>query len=172
MALGQVSFLNPSAAVDYIRQKLRDFYAQKSFLLDQQQRLKAALLRAEKQGKSVAPVLALQAEVQGSLNRHGYLETALAPFARWLEVPTGQLGVAIPLLLAGVAIPVAGLLYLHFQKVRTHQQALDLIEKGLLSPAEAAALATQPLFKIGDFAFTPLLLLALAGGLFFLMPRR
>ena len=166
-----MTFFSPSAAMDFIRQKLRDFYAQKSFLLDQQQRLRAALVRAEKAGKSVAPILALQAEVQSSLNRHGYLETALAPFAKWLDVPTGQLGVAIPLVLAGLAIPIAGLLYLHFQKVRTHQQALNMIEKGLLTPEQAATLAAKPLFELGTFGVTPLLLLAVAGGLFLMMRR-
>ena len=163
-----MTFFSPSAAMDFIRQKLRDFYAQKSFLLDQQQRLRAALVRAEKAGKSVAPILALQAEVQSSLNRHGYLETALAPFAKWLDVPTGQLGVAIPLVLAGLAIPIAGLLYLHFQKVRTHQQALNLIERGLLTPEQAATLAAKPLFELGTFGVTPLLLLAVVGGILFL----
>lgn len=171
MAMGQVSFFSPSAAMDFIRQKLRDFYAQKSFLLDQQQRVRAAVLRAEKAGKSVAPILALQAEIRTSLNRHGYLETALTPFAKWLDVPTGQLGVAIPLILAGVAIPVAGLLYLHFQKVRTQQQALDMIEKGLLTPEQAAALAAKPLFELGTFGVTPLLLLGIVGAIF-LMGRR
>ena len=166
-----MTFFSPSAAMDFIRQKLRDFYAQKSFLLDQQQRLRAALVRAEKAGKSVAPILALQAEVQSSLNRHGYLETALAPFAKWLDVPTGQLGVAIPLVLAGLAIPIAGLLYLHFQKVRTHQQALNLIERGLLTPEQAATLAAKPLFELGTFGVTPLLLVAIAGGLFLMMRR-
>jgi hypothetical protein len=166
-----MTFFSPSAAMDYIRQKLRDFTAQKSFLLDQQQRLRAALIRAEKAGKSVAPILALQGEVQTSLNRHGYLETALAPIAKWLDVPTGQLGVAIPLLLAGVAIPVAGLLYLHFQKVRTHQQALDMIEKGLLTPEQAATLAAKPLFELGTFGVTPLLLVAVVGGIFLLTRR-
>ena len=163
-----MTFFSPSAAMDFIRQKLRDFYAQKSFLLDQQQRLRAALVRAEKAGKSVAPILALQAEVQSSLNRHGYLETALAPFAKWLDVPTGQLGVAIPLVLAGLAIPIAGLLYLHFQKVRTHQQALNMIEKGLLTPEQAATLAAKPLFELGTFGVTPLLLLGIVGAVFFL----
>ena len=166
-----MTFFSPSAAMDFIRQKLRDFYAQKSFLLDQQQRLRAALVRAEKAGKSVAPILALQAEVQSSLNRHGYLETALAPFAKWLDVPTGQLGVAIPLVLAGLAIPIAGLLYLHFQKVRTHQQALNMIEKGLLTPEQAATLAAKPLFELGTFGVTPLLLVAIAGGLFLMMRK-
>ena len=168
-----MTFFSPSAAMDFIRLKLRDFYAQKSFLLDQQQRLRAAVVRAEKAGKSVAPILMLQAEVQSSLNRHGYLERALAPFAKWLEVPTGQVGELglLPLVLAGVAIPVAALLYLHFQKVRTHQQMLDMIEKGLLTPEQAAALAAKPLFKLGDFGVTPLLLVALAGGLFLMMRR-
>ncbi len=159
-----MTFLSPSAAVDFIRQKLRDFYAQKSLLLDQQQRLRVVKEAAQKQRKPLTPILALEAEVQASLRRHGYLETALSPFAKWLAVPTGQLGVAIPLLLVGVAIPVAGLLYLHFQKVRSQQQALALIEKGILTPEQAAALAAQPLFKLGDFGFTPLLLLAVLGG--------
>lgn len=159
-----MNFLSPSAAMDFIRQKLRDFYAQRSFLLDQQQRLGAALVRAEKAGKDVSPILALQADVQTSLNRHGYLETALAPFAKWLDIPSGQLGVAIPLVLAAVAIPIAGLLYLHFQKVQTHQQALTLIEKGLLSPEQAMQLAAKPLFELGTFGVTPLLLVALLGG--------
>jgi hypothetical protein len=150
--------------MDFIRQKLRDFYAQKSFLLDQQQRLRVVKEAAQKQKKPLAPILALEAEVQGSLNRHGYLETALAPFSNWLEVPTGQLGAALPLLLAGVAIPIAGLLYLHFQKVRTHQQALNMIEKGILTPEQAAALAAKPLFELGTFGVTPLLLIALLGG--------
>lgn len=166
-----MTFLSPSAAVDFIRQKLRDFYAQKSLLLDQQQRLRVVKEAAQKQRKPLTPILALEAEVQGSLRRHGYLETALGPFAKWLDVPTGQLGVAIPLLLVGVAIPVAGLLYLHFQKVRTQQQALALIEKGILTPEQAAALAAKPLFELGTFGFTPLLLLALAGGVFLMMRR-
>lgn len=166
-----MTFFTPSAAVDFIRQKLRDFYAQKPLLLAQQQQMGILKTAAQKQGKPLAPILALEAEVQNSLTRHGRLELALNPFAKWLSVPTGQLGVALPLILAGVAIPAAALLYLHFQKVRSHQQALDLISRGLLTPGEAAALAAKPLFTLGDFGVTPLLLLALAGGVFLMMRR-
>ncbi len=159
-----MTFLSPSAAGDYIRQKLRDFYAQKAILLDQQQQVRVLKDQAVKQKKSLGPVLALEAEVQNSLTRHGRLEYALAPFSKWLGVPTGQLGIALPLVLAGVAIPAAALLYLHFQKVRAHQQALDLISRGLLTPEQAAALGAKPLFALGDFGVTPLLLLAVLGG--------
>lgn len=163
-----MTFFSPSAAVDFIRQKLRDFYAQRPLLLAQQQQIGVLKTAAQKQRKPVGPILALEAEVQNSLTRHGRLEMALNPFAKWLSVPTGQLGIAVPLILAAAAIPAAGLLYLHFQKVRSHQQALDLISRGLLTPGEAATLAAQPVFKLGDFGFTPLLLGGLLLGALFL----
>lgn len=161
----------PSGAMDFIRQKLRDFYAQKSLLLTQRQEAQAMRVRAEKAGKSVAPLNALLVDIEGSLARHANLERGLAPFANWLAVPSGQIGLAIPLVLAGLAIPVAGLLYLHFQKVRSHRQALDMIAKGLLTPEQAAQLASQPVFTLGTFGVTPLLILGVLGAVFFLGRR-
>lgn len=166
-----MTFFSPSAAIDFIRQKLRDFYAQKGLLLTQRSEAQALRLKLEKAGRSVHPANDLLVEIESSLTRHARLETALAPIAKWLDVPTGQLGVAIPLVIAGLAIPAAGLLYLHFQKVRSHQQALDLISRGLLTPEQAAQLAAQPVLTLGTFGVTPLLILGVLGAVFFLGRR-
>ena len=62
------------------------------------------------------------------------LERHIKPFADAFGLPTLDL---FPLFLVPLAAGVAALLYLHFQKVANQRNALDMIAKGMINPAQA-----------------------------------
>ena len=79
----------------------------------------------------------MEGQVRQLLDEQLLLEIKLRPFAEAMGYQ--NLG-AVPLLLIPVAIGAASLLYLHFQKINTQRDALDLIKRGMLTPAQAESL--------------------------------
>ena len=130
-----MTFPTPQAALDYLKGKIGDFYRQADVL---QARLReiADLKRqaiARNDQASAGKLIVLFAQTKDLLNDQVQLEIQLRPFTDAF----GFTGLGFPLVLIPVAVGVATLLYLHFQKIEAQRQALDLIKRGMLTPGEA-----------------------------------
>lgn len=134
-----MTFPTPQSALDYLQSKITEFYRQSSVLtarLHEVSRLKAQAVKAGDQG-TIGKLIVLHAQVRQLLDEQVQLEIKLQPFVSAFGF-TGLSGV--PLVLIPVAVGVASLLYLHFQKIHAQRDALDLIKRGMLSPAQAETL--------------------------------
>lgn len=169
-----MTFPTPEIALDWLKDKLRDFYAQSGVLKDKliltgQLMTKA---KAKHDQAALGQLTAQQVQWKTLLTEQLALEQKIGPIAQYLGVSTG-LGL-VPVVVALIAIPTAALVYTHFQKIQNQSKSLDLIAKGLLTPEEAKAIAAQPLIGGGLLAGIGgmgLLAVALIG-LFFLRPQR
>lgn len=134
-----MTFPSPTSALDYIKGKIGEFFRQGDVLtarLREVVQLKAEALKRNDQ-EAAGKLIVMQGQVSQLLQDQIQLEAKLRPFAEAF----GYTGLsAVPLVLIPVAVGVASLLYLHFQKITTQRQALDMIKAGMLSPAEAEKL--------------------------------
>lgn len=170
-----MTFPTSEIALDWLKDKLLDFYAQSGVLKDKliltgQLMTKA---KAAKNQTALGQLTAQQAQWKKLLTDQLALEQKIGPIAQYLGVSTG-LGLA-PAVIAVIAIPIAALVYTHFQKIQNQSKSLDLIAKGLLTPEEAKAIAAQPLIGGGLLAGLGgmgVLAIAAIGAFLFLSPRR
>ena len=123
--------MSPSDAVDYIKSKIRDFYATQGIL--------------ERQWDAAAELGAFELiqKIESTLYYWDQTERGVKPFGEFFGIrPTG-LGVLpgiLPLTLMVTALAVAGGITLVLTRTATHMQELDLIAKGKLTPTEATAM--------------------------------
>ena len=134
-----MTFPSVQSALDYISDKVAEFFRQTPVLiarLNEVVKLKQEALKRGDQ-ESAGKLIVLQTQVRQLLDDQVQLEIKLRPFADAL----GYTGLGVfPLILIPVAVGVASLLYLHFQKINAQRDALDLIKRGMLSPAQAETL--------------------------------
>lgn len=144
-----MTFFSPEAALDWLRGKLRDFYGQGTVLKDQLIQIGHLIQKAKAANNQPAlgQLIVQRAQVEQLLTEQFALEQKVYPIAEFVGVSPG-LGL-LPALVAALAIPLAATIYIHFQKVANQKKSLDLIAKGLLTPEEAKALATQPILGAG-----------------------
>lgn len=157
-------FLSPQKAMDYLQEKVKEFYVQSDVL--KEQLLQVGRIRKVTTDQGVyLKTEKLKSEIMDSLNKQLDLENKLRPFIEYFRL-SPRLG-AVPLVLLAVAIPFAGALAAHLAKISKQKQELELIAKGLLSPEQLTALrASEPStfgFGFGAGIGIPLIVLALAG---------
>jgi len=165
-------FPSLQSATDYIQENLQRLYAQRGVL---QGRLKAivqlkdAAMKKNDQ-QALGQLTSMRQGVLALLQEQVELEDRLQPFANYFGVSVwrpAQLG-ALPVLLAGGAIVVAGLMYLHWEKLRNQATALDMIAKGILPADQADAILNPSLFSGATGQITTILMLAVGGYALFL----
>lgn len=83
-------------------------------------------------------VTQLVADLTSSLQDQTTLENRVRSVipASWVPQTMGF----FPLIVGAGAIAIAGAVYLHIQRVAEHRETLALVEKGVLTPAQAVAL--------------------------------
>ncbi len=157
-------FTSVQQAIDWIKQKLSAFDQVGLDLREDLVKVGRLISQATREKKPVAPLRDLQIKIRKTLTDHLQLETRLQPFREYFGLG------ALPMILAAAAIPVAGILYLHFKKASNHRKSLELIERGMLTVGEAQALAKQPMFSFGLQTAFPIIVIG--AGLLLLMGKR
>lgn len=127
-------FPSIDSAMEYLKGNLQNFYNQSRVLKDRLMRIGSLINQATAKGdqQAIGHLILLQSQTKDTFNDQLALEQTLMPFAQYFNVNT-TLG-AFPIIIAATAIGVAGMLYLHFEKLQNQAKALDLVAKGLLSP--------------------------------------
>lgn len=165
-------FSSLQAAVDYLQNKLQDFYNQRGVLagrLKSIQQLKDAALKTNNQ-QALGQLIVMREGVVALLREQLDLEDKLKPYADYFGVSTWrplELG-ALPLILAGGAVVVAGLMYLHLSKLQNQAKALDMIAKGILPADQADSILNPGLFSGGLGQISSILMVAVGGYALFL----
>lgn len=139
-----MTFPTPQSALDYLQSKITEFYRQSSVLvarLNEVSKLKAEAITRNDQ-ETAGKLIVMHSQVRQLLDEQVQLEIKLQPFVQAFGF-TGLSGV--PLVLIPVAIGVASLLYVHFQKIQAQKQALDMIKAGMLSPSQAEGILSTGL---------------------------
>jgi len=133
-----MTFPTPQAALEYLQGKIGAFYQQSGVLAARLKEIadlkKQAIARNDQE--TAGKLIVMAAQTRQLLDDQVQLEIKLQPFVQAF----GFTGLGFPLVLIPVAIGVASLLYLHFQKIDSQRQALDLIKRGMLTPGEAEKL--------------------------------
>lgn len=148
-------------AESYLKNKLQHFYDQGQVLNDRiiaiGRLLKIA--REKNDQQALGQLTLLKSQAQELYMEHLQMRERFAPFGEYFNVRM-SLGF-LPVVLAGTAISAAAALYLFFQKLETQKKALDLVAKGLMTPAEADAIVNPSflgsLANVGGVAFIPML---------------
>ena len=140
---GELSGIGQTFSIDtaiaYIKSKAADLFKQDLVLQKQLATAKNMLSIAQKKGntQAVSKLSALIVSIEKSLQRQKDLESRVKKMASYVGLS------AFPVIIVAIAVPTAVLLVLHYRNISTQQQTLSMIEKGLLTPAEAAALKQQ-----------------------------
>jgi len=150
-----MTFPTVESATSYLQSKLQSFYDQTWVLknrLASIARFKQEAQKANNQ-QALGQLILLQQQTKDLMLEQLRLEEQLRPFAQWFNVRMAppQLG-ALPVILAASAVGVAGLLYLHFQKLDNQKRALELVAQGILPPERADAILNAPLFSFSGLA--------------------
>lgn len=165
-------FTSLQSAVEYIQEKLTDFYNQRNVLtgrLKTIQQLKDAAVKTNNQ-QALGQLIVLRQQVVDLLNEHFLLQDKLKPFADYFGFSgwsAPQLG-ALPLVIAGAALTVGAALYVYYEKLKTQAKALDLIAKGILPADQAESILNPGLFSGGLGQVSSILMLAVGGYALFL----
>lgn len=131
-----MTFYTPDSALDYLKGKVSELFMARGVLQDAYGRallVESKMMPAENRMR----ITQLVADLTTSLQDQTSLENkvrAVVP-ASW----TQSLGI-VPLIIGAGAIAVAAAVYLHLQQVAAHRDTLALVEKGILTPAQAVAL--------------------------------
>lgn len=172
-----MTFPSLQSAVDYLQNRVQDFYQQGSVLTERIKtirRLKEAAMQTNNQ-QALGQLNVLQSGVVALLEEQLALERKLEPFAEYfglLPAAPRVLG-ALPIVLAGSAIAVAVGLYLHFEKLQNQAKALELVAKGILPAAQADSILNPSFFSGLSGSFASIGLFAIGGlFLFFFLTRR
>jgi len=130
-------FYTPTQAVDYLQEKINALFAARGTL---QELYGRALIARQKSMGTVYAVKATQLlnDIVVALNDQSTLENRVRSVMpnSWLPQSMGL----FPLVIGVGAVAIAGAVYLHLQRVADHRQTLALVEKGVLTPAQAIEL--------------------------------
>lgn len=138
-----MNFYTPNDAVEWVKGKAAELFAARGVLQDAYGR---ALLAQQKSMGTANAVKASQlvADLTILLGDQTSLEDKVKTIIPASMLPQ-QLGI-FPILIGAGAIAVAGAVYLHLQRVSEHKQTLALVEKGIITPAQAVALESSGSF--------------------------
>lgn len=166
-----MNFPSLTSAEEYLKTRLQDFYNQRGVItrrLAAIARLKEAAIKSDNQ-PAIGQLIVLREGVMNLLREQIALETTLDPFRVYFGVqnynPT--LG-ALPLILAGGAIAAAAALYLHYEKLKNQEKALDLVARGILPASQAESILNPSFFSGLGGSFASVGMLAV-GGIFLFM---
>jgi len=132
-----MTFYTPQQALDYLQRQVASLFAARGTLQDAYG--KAIMLRQKSMGtENAVRASRLVADLIVSLDDQTTLENRVRSIvpASWLPQTMGL----FPLILGVGAVAIAGAVYLHLQRVAEHRQTLALVEKGVLTPAQAIEL--------------------------------
>jgi hypothetical protein len=130
-------FYTPQDALDWLKGKVGALFAARGILQDTYGRALAAQSKA-RTPETIAKSAQLVADLTVSLQDQTSLENKVRSVVPSSWIPQ-SLGL-FPLVIGIGAIAIAGAVYLHLQKVAEHRDTLALIEKGVLTVAQAEAL--------------------------------
>lgn len=168
-----MTFPSPQSAIEYVKSKLRDFYAQSAVFRQQLQTIGRLKQEAQKRNdqESLGKLIVAQEQTKALWQEQLALEDRLKPFADYFGIAT--LGV-LPVFLVGAALGTATLLYLHFEKIKTQQRSLELIAQGMMTPAEADKILNPGLLSglVGTGIGGIVLPLGIVFGLYLFLTRR
>ena len=135
-----MTFYTPQQALDYLRRQVSSLFAARGTLQDAYG--KAVLLRQKSMGTANA-VRASQfvTDLIASLDDQTTLERRIRSVVPESWVPQ-TVGI-VPLIIGAGGIAIAGAVYLHLQRVAAHRETLALVEKGVLTPAQAIQLESS-----------------------------
>lgn len=162
-------FTSVQQAENWMKGKIQSFYDQSRVLRDRLVQIGQLENKAKEQNdqKALGQLAALKTQTKQLFTEQLSLEQKLMPFAQYFNVNTG-LG-AFPPFLAVAAIGMAGLMYLHFDKLQNQGKALELVAEGFMSPSEAAKiLSGGGLFDLGGGLFSPVIILGVGFLIFYL----
>lgn len=165
-----MTFYTPEQALEFLKSKISELFAARGTLQDTYGR--AVLLRQKSMGTANAVRASqLVTDLLTSLDDQTTLEGRIRSVvpASWVPQSLGF----FPLIIGVGAVAIAGAVYLHLQQVSQHQQTLALVEKGVLTPAQAIQLeSTGGLLSGGLSGITgnlsTILMLAVGGYALFL----
>lgn len=132
-----MTFYTPQQAMDYLQSKVAEVFNARGTLQDMYGR---AIVARQKAMGTTNAVRASQLvdDLTVTLQDQASLEGKIRAIVPDSWVPQ-NMGIA-PLIIGLGAIAIAGAVYLHLQRVAEHAQTLALVEKGVLTPAQAIAM--------------------------------
>lgn len=132
-----MTFYTPEQAVDYLKGKVAALFAARGVLQDMYGR--AVVFRQKSMGtENATRATQLVTDLTTSIEDQTSLENRVRSVVPDSWIPQ-SLGL-FPLIIGVGAVAIAGAVYLHLQRVAEHQQTLALVEKGVLTPAQAIEL--------------------------------
>lgn len=156
-----MSFFSVESAERFIKGKVRDVYRQGPILKNQLIEAGQIIAKLKKRPPasvqtSLRKALKVREDIKATLLAQNELEAEVYPFARFFGVDKSLadypedfrgpgLG-ALPILLAGTAIAVAGMIYNQFRRIANQRRMLDLVGKGVLTAEEAKGLREPGFF--------------------------
>lgn len=172
-----MTFPTIDSAVEYLQSKIQDFYGQRNVIKAQLKKIYDLQQLAHSTGDDAAygQLTTQLAQATQLLNDQLNLEDQLKPWADYFGFTTtpATLGI-LPIVLAGAAVGVAAMLYLHYEKIQQQQQALDMVAKGMLSADQAQAIVNPGILTtlIGSGSMSLMLPLLGLGVLYFWLTSR
>jgi hypothetical protein len=132
-----LNFYTPQQAMDYLQGKVAEVFNARARLQDLYGR--AVIMRQKSMGtENAVRASQLVTDLTTTLQDQTELENRVRSIVPDSWVPQ-NMGI-VPLIIGAGAIAIAGAVYLHLQRVAEHAQTLALVEKGVLTPAQALAL--------------------------------
>lgn len=132
-----MNFPSVDSAVAYIGSKIQAFFHNSQVLKDRLMKIGALIGKAKLKNdqEALGQLIVLQTQTKALFNEQLQIEQKLHPFVDYFNTHT-TLG-AFPVILIGAAIGVAGLMYLQFERIQNDAKKLELVERKLLTGAEA-----------------------------------
>jgi hypothetical protein len=166
-----LTFYSPQDALDFLKAKTSELFRSRGLLQEAYGRAIVARSKA-KTPELVSKADQLVQDLAVSIGDQASLESKVRYVVPDSWIPQ-NLGL-FPLVIAGVgAVAVAGAVYLHLQRVAQHRDTLALIEKGILTPAQAITLeqSSPSLLGVGGLSgmFGGLGSLAIGGAALYLL---
>lgn len=132
-----LTFYTPQQAMDYLQGKVAEVFNARGKLQEMYGR--AVVARQKAMGTTNAVKASqLVDDLTVTLQDQAALESRVRAIVPDSWVPQ-SMGIA-PLIIGLGAIAIAGVVYLHLQRVAQHADTLALVERGILTPAQAVAL--------------------------------
>lgn len=130
-------FFTPDSAMEWLRGKVNAIFAARGILQDQYGHAIVARSKTMS-GENRVRLNQLIEDLKSSLESQTSLENKIRAVLPASMVPQ-TLGLA-PLIIGAGVIAIAGAAYLHLQNVAKHRETLALVERGILTPAQAIQL--------------------------------
>jgi len=132
-----MTFYTPTGALDYLKGKVAELFRARGVLQDAYGRallVESKMMTPENRMKITQLVADLTTSIQDQTSLENKVRMVVP--ASWAPQ---NLGIA-PLIIGAGVIAVAGAVALHLAQVVKHRDTLALVERGILTPAQAVAL--------------------------------